>query len=271
MNEDGQAPVSTEAGAAAPAEGVQEDVFDTRSPADIAAEARADANANGNGTGSPAADDGEGEEGEEEGQPAPTPAPTGEPAAPAPAAAAAPSQEPAQPTAAQVAKQVEITLPTKEDGTLDLAALPKFVEDVAAMAQAKAEKVISDRMYIAQEQESVETAYPTLAKNPERMKIVENLRLADVLNGGKGDLMEAAKLYMDDRGEAVQQGKQSQQRSIRRQKSATLETAGRTGSGDAAKLQRLTKEAFNGTNRASRDNARLERLKMLRESGALNA
>lgn len=252
-------------GAAAPEAGQQAapaDDFDYRSPAQIESAEVSD-------------DGGEGSEGEEEQEEAPEVQPKTPPAAEAktgqeagqPAASEAPSNDKSNPLFNP--KQIEVTLPTKEDGSLDVTALPKFVDDVMAAAQAKAEKVISDRMFVAEEQEAVETAYPDLAKNPARMKIVQDLRMADVLNGGKGDLLEVAKSYMEDRGEAVNQGKQSQKSSIRRQKSARLETAGRTANDGSAKLRQLTKTAFQSNNRADRDAARIERIKLLRSSGQL--
>lgn len=165
----------------------------------------------------------------------------------------------------------EAEIPVDEYGNIDATKMAEYLQArdkyILDAARAESNNAYYDNLYVQREWADVSEAYPELAKDETLRTLVDNIRYADAIKGGKGSLMEAAKAIDALRQSSVEAGRTQQQATITRQKSVSTTASPRnTGRSEAAKTAQLRKQAANGS-----DEARIKLLSSLIDSGALNA
>jgi len=191
-----------------------------------------------------------------------------------------PKTETPEPTAYQAPQKVQQTvpkfegeIPVDEYGNIDPKGLAeymqKFSEHAIASAQVEANNAYYENVHGQREWSDVGEAYPELVKNESTRSLIENLRVADAIRGGKGELMEAARQIKGLQDTARTEGQTSQQSSITRQKSVALQTSSRQTTPNANTNSNLRQRAMGGG--ADSESARIALLSNLYDSGALNS
>jgi len=165
----------------------------------------------------------------------------------------------------------EAEIPVDEYGNIDPKGLAdymqKFSEHAVAAAEAKANNAYYENVYGQREWSDVGEAYPELVKNESTRSLIENLRVADAVRGGKGELMEAAKTFSDQLTTARNEGIASTQSNITRQKSVSPTASSRTIAPSANTNSSLRKKAMGGGYGA--DEARIQYLSNLIDSNSI--
>lgn len=171
------------------------------------------------------------------------------------------------------AKPFEATIPVDEYGNVDAEKLGEYLqardEHLKEVARIEAQNANYEIMYGQREWADVTEAYPELVKNDTTRSLIENLRVADAIRGGEGNLMEAARQISELQSSKFEEGKQSQQSNITRQKSVTLKSSSRSQAPDTNNISTLRKKAFSGS--GDSESARRNYISALYESGALDA
>lgn len=166
----------------------------------------------------------------------------------------------------------EAEIPVDEYGNIDPKGLAdymqKFSEHAVAAAEAKANNAYYENVYGQREWNDVGEAYPELIKNETTRSLIENLRVADAIRGGKGELMEAAKMFSDQLTAARNEGIASTQSNITRQKSVSPTASSRTIAPNVNANSSLRKKAMGGGHGS--EEARILLLGNLYDSGALS-
>lgn len=171
------------------------------------------------------------------------------------------------------AKPFEATIPVDEYGNVDAEKLGEYLqsrdEHLREVARIEAQNANYEIMHGQREWNDVNEAYPELVKNETTRSLIENLRVADAIRGGEGNLMEAARQISELQSSKFEEGKQSQQSNITRQKSVTLKSSSRSQAPDTNNISTLRKKAFSGS--GDSESARRNYISALYESGALDA
>lgn len=171
------------------------------------------------------------------------------------------------------AKPFEGEIPVDEYGNIDPTKLGEYLqsrdEHLKESARIEAQNAYYENVHGQREWNDVGEAYPELVSNETTRNLIENLRVADAIRGGQGNLMEAAKQLDDQRKEQFNLGAESQKSSITRQKSVTLKGSSRSSAPRANDISNLRKKAMSGG--ADSESARLSYISSLIDSGAFNS
>lgn len=165
-------------------------------------------------------------------------------------------------------------LPTNEDGTVDADAFQEAINNYgkqvfeAASQHAGQQSAQTYQLMRAEEKawDKIQEDYPEVSQSKKLKRIIHNQRNADIMDGGRGDLRQAAKEVMEEFRGAKSQGKTEAQESIKVQQSAHLESSGVTSSNKTNKRKELYSQAINSRGR-DRDEARQQLLKDMISKG----
>lgn len=188
---------------------------------------------------------------------------------------AAPKEEEKKPYEAPQRVKVEVPefemeIPRDEYGNIDPEKFGDYLqardEHMKKVAEATAQNAMFENTYMQREWQDVGSAYPEIVENESLRAMAENIRTADALRGGEGSLMAAAEQIAEIRKMEREAGRAEAQTNITRQKSVSLQSSPQAQNIDAQKTSNLRKAAASGD-----ENARIQLLSSLYESGALNA
>lgn len=164
----------------------------------------------------------------------------------------------------------EMEIPRDEYGNIDPEKMQEYLqafsEHSMKAAEATTQNAMFENTYMQREWQDVGSAHPEIVENESLRTMAENLRTADALRGGEGSLMKAAEQIAEIRKMEREAGRAEAQTNITRQKSVSLTSSPRATNIDAQKTSNLRKAANAGD-----ENARLQLLGNLIDSGALNA
>lgn len=164
----------------------------------------------------------------------------------------------------------EMEIPRDEYGNIDPEKMEAYLqardEHLMKVSEVTAQNAMFENTFMQREWQDVGSAYPDIVEDEGLRTMAENLRTADALRGGEGSLMAAAEQIDAMRKAERDAGRAEAQTNITRQKSVSLQSSPQAQNIDAQKTSNLRKAAAGGD-----ENARIQLLSSLYESGALNA
>lgn len=170
------------------------------------------------------------------------------------------------------APKFEMEIPRDEYGNIDPEKFGEYLqardEHLKQVARIEAQNAYYEQTFGQREWADVESQYGDLLKEvPDARDTIESLRVADAIRGGEGLLMSAAEKLNSMLSSQKQQGIESQQKTITRQKSVKLDSSTRTTNASADRIKSLRNRALSGG--VDSDSARRAYISELYDSGAL--